>query len=492
MTKFILPLCLFLASAGANYGYAQSGNSGQDSTQRYYTRLVRSGNEADKSKLETELYALLQRSRKEKDWLFARRYFYMLNKAKVADSITDRLKAMYPLGEVARDEEVQVVYNEKDAVKKELAYKKWIKKFPPAKPWTDISPFDYATHAVAGAYLEAGNLQKMMLYADKLQSPVWKPEGLAGLSERLLRKGHTKEATELCRKARAQALSYLSTKSGDQGANGFVKSAYVYTSAMLADILYKEKKYDEALKYIKEAHDSSDRIRANVNVTYANILAAMGRNQEAFGLLDKTANAGLVDASMKKSLQELYVKVKGSTGGYEEYMAALNKKIAEKVRADLAKQQINIPAPGFTLTDVNGKPVSLADLKGKIVVLDFWATWCGPCKRSFPAMKTAMEKFSNDPDVRFLFIHTWEREENATAMAKQYVEENNYPFEVLMDVKDPATKENKVVKDYKVTSIPTKFVIDRSGNIRFKFTGAGSTDDVAVEEVSAMIEMARQ
>ncbi|MGN7723083.1 redoxin domain-containing protein [Chitinophaga sp. 22620] len=488
---FLLP-CLLITLACANHASAQSGNRGSDTTERYYTRLARSANEADKSTLETKLYALLQSSNQEKDWLLARRFFYMLNKQKVSDSITNRLKTLFPLGEVVRNEEATAVYNEKDAVKKEQAYKNWVAKFPPTKPWTDNIPYDYAAHAVAGAYLETGDLKKMMLYADKLQSPIWKPEGLAGLSERLLRKGHTREAAELCRKARAQALSYLATKSGDQGANGFVKSAYVYTSAMLADILYKEKKYDEALKYITAAHDSSDRIRPNVNATYANVLTALGRNREAFDLLNETAAAGLVNADMKKTLQELYVKVKGSTAGYEEYMDALNKKIAEKVRKDLAKQIINTPAPTFTLSDVNGKTVSLADLKGKIVVLDFWATWCGPCKKSFPGMKMAMEKFRDDPDVRFLFIHTWEKEENAAEKAKQYVTENNYPFEVLMDLKDPATEENKVVKDYKVTGIPTKFVIDKSGNIRFKFTGAGSTDDIAVEEVSAMIEMARK
>ncbi len=78
-------------------------------------------------------------------------------------------------------------------------------------------------------------------------------------------------------------------------------------------------------------------------------------------------------------------------------------------------------------------------------------------------------------------------------LAKQYVTENNYPFEVLMDLRKTREQgENRVVKEYKVSGIPTKFVIDKSGNIRFKFTGAGSIDDVAVEEVSAMIEMARQ
>lgn len=492
MTKFLLPAFLLAAIAGANHAYAQSGKPAADTTERYYTRLVRSSHEADKNKLEAQLYALIQSSKDERDWLTARRFFYMLNKQKVSDSITDRLKAMFPLGEVVRDEEVAAVYNEKDPVKKEAAYKKWVAKFPPTRPWKDNIPYDYAAHAVAGAFMEAGDLKKMLVYADKMQSPIWKPEGLAGLSQRLVAKGNTKEAAELCHKARKQALSYLSTKSGDQGANGFVKAAYVTCSSMLADISYKEKKYSQALKYITEARDSSDRMRPNINYTYSNILTALGRNNEAFDVLDETAKAGFVNAPIKKSLQELYVKVKGSTDGYEEYMAALNRKITEKVKADLAKQIINTPAPTFTLTDVNGKSVSLADLKGKIVVLDFWATWCGPCKRSFPGMKMAMEKFKNDPDVRFLFIHTWEKEEDATEKAKQYVVENNYPFEVLMDLKDAATGANKVVTDYKVSAIPTKFVIDKNGNIRFKFTGAGSTDDIAVEEVSAMIEMARK
>jgi peroxiredoxin len=66
-----------------------------------------------------------------------------------------------------------------------------------------------------------------------------------------------------------------------------------------------------------------------------------------------------------------------------------------------------------------------------------------------------------------------------------------YNFEVLMDKKDPETKENKVVTSYKVYGIPAKFVIDPKGNVRFKLTGFDGSNEAAVDELSMMIDMAK-
>ncbi len=322
-----------------------------------------------------------------------------------------------------------------------------------------------------------------------IETPVWKGEGWAGPATRLAKNGHLSDAAELFRKAVANSYKYMTTNKQDNGAR-FAATGYVSYCSSLADILYEQKKYTEALKYVREAHDSSKTVRGNVNSTYANVLIALEKNNDAFEMINEAIKEGQATPEMKENLKSLYVKVKGSNEGYDEYMASLNKILIEKMRKEVAKQLISKPAAMFTLKDVDGKTVSLEDYKGKTVVLDFWATWCGPCKKSFPAMKMAVNKYKDDPNVKFLFIHTWERENNATKDAKKYVEEQNYPFEVLMDLKDATTGINNVVESYKVSGIPAKFVIDKNGNIRFALSGFSGGNDAAVEELSAMIELA--
>lgn len=101
-------------------------------------------------------------------------------------------------------------------------------------------------------------------------------------------------------------------------------------------------------------------------------------------------------------------------------------------------------------------------------------------------MQKAQEKYQNDADVKFLFIDTWEKVENPSDMVRKFIKENKYPFQVLLD-----TKSEAVVKKFKISGIPAKFIIDGQGNIRFKITGFNGSDEFAVQELSFMIEMAR-
>ena len=151
-----------------------------------------------------------------------------------------------------------------------------------------------------------------------------------------------------------------------------------------------------------------------------------------------------------------------------------------------------IPAPAFSLKDLEGNTVTLKDQKGKVVILDFWATWCGPCIKSFPSMQTAIDRYKDDPNVVFLFINTWEQRQDPLDFVRNFMDRKGYDFTVLMDVKEPGSAEKLVVDSYGVRGIPAKFIIDGKGNIRFSLMGFSGADEAEIAELVAMIEEAKE
>ena len=101
-----------------------------------------------------------------------------------------------------------------------------------------------------------------------------------------------------------------------------------------------------------------------------------------------------------------------------------------------------------------------------------------------PAMNKTLAKYKDNENVKFLFVDTWETVDNKLQNAKDFMKKKNYPFYVLMD------NDNKMVADFKVSGIPTKFVIDKEGKIRFKSIGFSGNDDTLVDELTTMIELA--
>ncbi len=119
-------------------------------------------------------------------------------------------------------------------------------------------------------------------------------------------------------------------------------------------------------------------------------------------------------------------------------------------------------AKDFTLPDLDGEKVTLSDLRGKVVLLNFWATWCPPCRKEMPSMESLHRKYG-EKDLVILAVAI---DRKGAKVAKPFVEENGLTFPVLID------RRGRVSDLYGVYAVPTTFVIDRNGTIVDKVQGA--------------------
>lgn len=124
------------------------------------------------------------------------------------------------------------------------------------------------------------------------------------------------------------------------------------------------------------------------------------------------------------------------------------------------------PAPDFTLQSSSGENVRLAEQRGKVVMLNFWASWCGPCRQEMPLLDGMYKRYG---PAGFQFYGVNVEEDNTDA--KKLLKELGVSFPVLFD------PESKASKLYKVDAMPTTVVIDKKGQIRFVNRGYKSGDE---------------
>ncbi len=138
--------------------------------------------------------------------------------------------------------------------------------------------------------------------------------------------------------------------------------------------------------------------------------------------------------------------------------------VADAGASDSPTGLVGKPAPDFTLQDLTGRRVALKELRGQVVVLDFWATWCGPCRIDMPRVE-ALHNELKDHGLRVFGVNG-----ESGQVARAYIDGNGYTFPTLSD---PGMTVSQL---YEVNALPTSVVIDKEGRVGAYFQGSGSKE----------------
>ena len=218
---------------------------------------------------------------------------------------------------------------------------------------------------------------------------------------------------------------------------------------------------EEILRQLVANAPRSDRLAA-----LGELLAEQGSNEEAYEILVAALGHDAQDERLRSNAdrirelaEELALALNRGEGKLDAEIDSVRIGVADAARQRLIDDRLDRVAPDFNLTDTEGNQWRLSELHGKVVVLNYWATWCGPCRQEFPHYSSMVDSYASADDVVFLAITT----DNDYSLTREFLRENDYRFTVLFD-EGSAT-------DFHVVGIPAHFILGPEGRIQYATSG---------------------
>jgi len=223
--------------------------------------------------------------------------------------------------------------------------------------------------------------------------------------------------------------------------------------------LRKAKAYDEIIKFYKSQPDFSSNPQALYQVGC--MFSLQAEPDQAFAYLDRAVAKGFVSVENVNDDNDLMAL--HNDPRWEDVVARIEANWEagiEERRQKVLASKFSRPAPPWILKDVQGNEVNLADLRGHVLIFDFWATWCNPCRMAMPVLNT-WQRQEAPGGVRVYSINVWEP---FPFKAKKFMADNEYAMNLLFG-------NDEVVQAYGIEGIPYICVVDADGNIRYEEKG---------------------
>ena len=403
----------------------------------------------------------------------AARLYDQLIEPALALSARDRVKTIDPTGEAAQKARAGAIRAETDLTKKLTDFTLFTQVFP-ASVYRSM-----LVSSLAEGYFKAGQFRELVGFLGQQSLKNTDPALLHSFAQQMTDEERGVSQTDWIA---GHAIAALQQRAPPKG-NTTEQSALLRTyQSTLAHAFTLQKRTGPALTLYKQAIDGIEPDNTNPRTSERLWQCAIqaSRADSVLPYIESVVKAGRVTPRLRSSLRDWQAKKLGGVAQAETYLRELEVNYRAYRRADLTETFVNQPAPGFTLTTLDGSKVSLATLRGKVIVLDFWATWCGPCIASFPAMRQARDHFKNDPNVLFLFVNT--REGGPVSRVRSFIAKQPYTGVVPLDLNQ------KVSDSYGVQGLPTKVFIDPKGRVRYRSLGYSGNAEATAEELILVIE----
>ncbi len=217
--------------------------------------------------------------------------------------------------------------------------------------------------------------------------------------------------------------------------------------------------FDEAIKFKKSKQGYAKDMGAlyDLACTYS----LKGDADQAFSFLNKAVKNGwdqVRHTNTDTDLKSLHDDSRWT--GFVSKVEANWDSGKDNRKIEALSDKVSEDAPKWALEDVNGQIINIDDLKGNVIVLDFWATWCGPCRMAMPEIDAFVKEDAKE-NVKVFSINVWEKGKSKPA---KFMTENNYNMILLYG-------SNDLAKEYGISGIPFLCVIDKEGKIRYRHTG---------------------